>query len=261
MRLWLAARLRSLLARRGLQLRRVPSSLARSREAELRLRLEHVVAHHLVHHQPTDFFFIQVGAFDGVANDPLHDLIVRFQWRGVLLEPQPEAFQALTATYRGQPQLSLVNAAIADRSGFRPLYKLRRGAPGLPSWAPQVASFRRETVVKHGDVIRGIEDLVESELVPCISFDDLPLPGAATTIDLLQIDAEGSDFEVIQWFHASGRKAHIVAFEHKHLSRREHADCVTFLIERGYSVGLDAGDSIAYLGGGAGAAAGGRQRP
>jgi FkbM family methyltransferase len=197
MRHWLATRLRAGLAHFGLQLRRLPSPLARCREAELRLRLEHVIAHHLLHHQPIDFFFIQVGAFDGLANDPLHDLIVRFKWRGILLEPQQEAFKALAATYHDQPQLSLVNAAIAERSGFRPLYKLRRGAPDLPAWAPQVASFRRETVVKHGDVIRGIEDLVETELVPCVSFDDLPLPAAAT-VDLLQIDAEGSDFEVIR---------------------------------------------------------------
>jgi FkbM family methyltransferase len=242
--------LKASLARFSLQLRRLPAPLLRQREAELRLTLEHVLAHHLVQQvvqqAPEDFFFVQVGAFDGLANDPIHDFVVRFKWRGILLEPQKEAFAALSATYGDQPQLTLLNAAVAAESGLRPLYKIRGGRPDLPSWAPQVASFRRDTVVKHGDVIPDIESLVETELVSCVRFDELPLP-PSKTIDLLQIDAEGGDFEIIQLFQAAGLKAHIIAFEHKHLSHREHADCVSSLVERGYAVGLDGGDSIAYL--------------
>lgn len=233
------------LGRFSLQLRRLPTPLARHREAELRPRLEHLIAHHLVQHAPEDFFFIQVGAFDGLANDPIHDFIVRFKWRGILLEPQREAFAALEATYADQPQLTLLNAAVAAETGLRPLYKIRGGRPDLPAWAPQVASFRRDTVVKHGDVIPDIESLVETELVACVRFAELPVP-PSRAIDLLQVDAEGGDFEVIRLFHEAGLEAHILSFEHKHLSRREHADCVAFLIERGYVVGLNGGDSIAY---------------
>jgi FkbM family methyltransferase len=223
----------------------MPSVLAGNPAAELRLKLDHVVAHHLALHRPEDFFFVQVGAFDGLTNDPLHSLIVRFKWRGILLEPQPAAFAALAANYRDQPQLILRNAAIAEKSGPRTLYKLRGDVPGLPDWAPQLASFRRETLAGHGDVIPGIEDLIETEVVECLSFDDLPLPETAV-IDLLQVDAEGSDFKVIQWFLAGGRKSHIIAFEHKHLSRCEYADCVALLIARGYAVGLDGSETIAY---------------
>lgn len=245
LRFWLIERLRAGLGRCGLQLRRLPGPLARRRDAELRLTLGHVIARHLLRRRSEDFFFIQVGAFDGLANDPIHDLVVALGWRGILLEPQQDAFRALAATYRDQPQLILRNAAIAEQAGSRPLYKIRGGAPGLPSWAPQIASFRREVVAKHGDVIRGVEERIETEEVHCVRFADLPLPESA--IDLLLIDAEGADFEIVKLFHADGRKAHIVSFEHKHLSRTEHADCVAFLIERGYDVCLDGDDSIACL--------------
>ncbi|HEX4494677.1 MAG TPA: FkbM family methyltransferase [Thermoanaerobaculia bacterium] len=235
------------LARYNLQVRRLPAPLIRQRDAELRPSLAHAIAHHLMSHQPADFFFVQVGAYDGVTNDPLHSFVTRFHWRGILLEPQAEAFAALTATYRDEPQLILRRAAVADADGHRPLYTIRRGAPGLPTWAPQLASFRRETLLAHRDVIPGIGALIATEEVACVTFDTLLAPFPGLTIDLLQIDAEGADFEIIKLFHQGGRRARIVHFEHKHLSPREHADCAAFLIERGYSVGLANGDSIALL--------------
>jgi FkbM family methyltransferase len=239
--------LKTVLARYNLQVRRLPAPLIEHREAELRPKLAYIIAHHLLHHQPADFFFIQVGAFDGLTNDPLHDLIVRFRWRGILLEPQREAFQALAANYRDQPQLILRNAAIAAACGTGRLYKIRGDAPSLPAWAPQTATFRRDVLLAHRDVIAEIDDLIESEEVECLTFDSLLAPFPGRGIDLLQIDAEGNDFEIIKMFHQNGRKAQIIHFEHKHLSRRELADCSAFLVARGYSVGLDGGDSIAYL--------------
>jgi len=237
------------LARRNLQIRRLPAPLIHNPGAELRPKLAHVIAHHLVHHQPEDFFFLQVGAYDGLTNDPLHDLVVRFGWRGILLEPQKEAFAALTANYRGQEQLLLRNAAVAATSGPRPLYKIDGNAPDLPSWATQLASFRRETILTHRDVIPRIDEFLITEEVECVTFDDLLAPFPGRTVDLLQIDAEGNDFEIIKLFHQGGRRAHIVHFEHKHLSPRELADCAALLVECGYAVGLDGGDSTAYLGG------------
>ena len=230
----------SFLAQYNVQVRRLPAPLIRHRDAELRPRLAHVIAHHLVAHQPADFFFVQVGAFDGLTNDPLHGFITRFHWHGILLEPQAEAFATLAATYHDEPQLTLRQAAVADADGRRPLYKIRRDAPGLPAWAPQLASFRLETLLTHRDVIPGIDDLIQTEEVECLTFDTLLAPFPGRTIDLLQIDAEGADFEIIKMFLQGGRRAHIIHFEHKHLSRREQADCAAFLVERGYSVGSTA---------------------
>ncbi len=241
----LVRRLRALLARRGLQLSRRPPTLLGRPEAELRLSLDHVIAHHLLVHRPEGFSFVQVGAFDGLANDPIHDLVVRLGWRGVLLEPQRDAFDALVATYAGRPGLVLRNAAVAAESGRRPLYRIR-SAPGLPDWAPQVASFRREVVLAHRDVIPNVEALIEVEEVECVGFDEILEPLGGGTLDLLQIDAEGEDFEIVKLFHAGGRRAHIVHFEHKHLSAGDRDACCRLLIELGYQVALEGTDAIAY---------------
>jgi len=244
----LGAWLRRALAGRGLQVRRLPRALLDDQEAELRLALDHVVAHHLARSLPGEFFFVQVGAFDGRHNDPLHDLVVRHRWRGLLVEPQREAFHDLVQTYADQPQLVLRNVAVAERSGSRELFKIARHREGLPYWAAQLASFQRETLLAHRDVIPDIEELIEIEIVECTTFEDVLAPLAPERIDLLQIDAEGFDDELVRLFHATGRTAEILCFEHKHLGRRRHDACCADLVERGYRLALSGPDTIAYRG-------------
>jgi FkbM family methyltransferase len=238
--------LRSALAAAGLQIRRWPAPLIFHREAELRIGLEHVISHDLWRHPRQDFFFIQVGAFDGRANDPLREIVMEHGWRGILVEPQREVFRELEKNYGDQPGLVLRNVAVAGVSGPRTLYKLRTGDAALPPWAGQLASFRREVVLKHGDVIPDIASRIETETVECLTFEDLLAPVRPDHIDLLQVDAEGYDFEILKLFHGAGLRARIIGFEHKHLSRPERNACVEHLISLGYRVALDGPDAVAY---------------
>ena len=48
---------------------------------------------------PNDFFFIQVGSSDGITNDPIHDYIVKYKWKGILVEPVEYLFNRLLRTY------------------------------------------------------------------------------------------------------------------------------------------------------------------
>ncbi|MDP2593822.1 MAG: hypothetical protein Q8P36_00575 [bacterium] len=59
-----------------------------------------------------DFFFVQIGAHDGVHGDPIHEYVVKYNLAGVVVEPQPDVFKKLLETYRGTA-VSCVNAAIA----------------------------------------------------------------------------------------------------------------------------------------------------
>jgi len=238
--------LRTAFATAGLQIRRWPAPLVRRREAELRIDLEYVIAHYLWRHPRDDFFFIQVGAFDGVTNDPLRDLVRAHRWQGILVEPQREAFRELEKNYGGQPGIVLRNVAVADTSGPRTLYKLRAGEAGLPYWAHQLASFRREVILSHGDVIPDIARKIEEETVDGLTFEDLLAPAPSRRIDLLQIDAEGFDFEILKLFHGAGLRAHVIGFEHKHLSRPERDASVEHLIALGYRVALDGPNAVAY---------------
>src|SRR5665213_3125000 len=103
------------LRKRGIQVKRLPPVLIQKPdEVILDLTLEHLVARHMLAPAP-DFFFVQIGAFDGLSQDPLHDLIVRYDWAGILVEPQDRYFQTLRATYANRPRLTLRNVAVGER--------------------------------------------------------------------------------------------------------------------------------------------------
>jgi FkbM family methyltransferase len=228
------------------RLERAPKALLGRRERELTPSLEHVAAHRMLE-RDVAFFFVQIGAFDGVSGDPLHRLIVRHGWRGVLAEPQREHFERLEDTYRRQPGLTLRQVAVADRRGVRTLYTV---APrdDHPQWAPQVASFDRAQVMRHAGSMPGLAERVQPVQVHCVTLDDLLGEAPDGVVDLLQIDVEGYDAELIRMLDLERWQPAIVRFEHKHLSRRDHDAAVQRLLDHDYRVGIEpGGETLAIL--------------
>src|ERR1035438_3422409 len=55
--------------------------------------------HYLLATRGDQLSFIEVGANDGEFDDPLREYIVKYPWKGVLIEPQPDVFERLKANY------------------------------------------------------------------------------------------------------------------------------------------------------------------
>jgi FkbM family methyltransferase len=204
--------------------------LARSHEPfllvdrpELRVTslLPYVAADYLVRHG--ELTFLQIGAFDGVADDDLRTVIDHYECRGVLVEPQPGAFEKLQKTYRDYPHVTLLNAAIDRVSGTRDFY--------MPSSRSSVvSSFDRAHLIKHGVPA---EDIVVEKL-PCLTVSDALKKGGLERVDLLQIDAEGYDYEILKSIDYRRLKPAIVRFEFAHFSRRDLDNCLQMLSGHGY---------------------------
>jgi FkbM family methyltransferase len=234
------------LRKRGIQVKRMPPLLSQRPDMILDVTLERLVAHHLLVPDP-DFYVVQIGAFDGRTQDPLHDLIMRYGWAGVLVEPQARFFQALCSTYADQPRLTIRNVAVGERDEVRPFYRVKEG-PTIPKWAAQLASFDPTTILRHDDGRIRLEENLVCEQVQCVCFESL----LADTehVDLLQIDAEGYDGTLIRLFDFEHWHPSIVQFEHKHLSLWEHDAAMQRLVEHGYRVAAGPIDTVAYRNGG-----------
>lgn len=236
--------LRSLLIRQGYKLVRAPRALSSLREGDLVVGFDHVIKGYLSDlEKPSDFFFVQVGAFDGVSGDPVHGFVKRFGWQGVLVEPQHEAFEKLRANYQGSPGLRFENAAISQESGTMELFRVATANSNSPAWAGQVASFNRLNVEKHAR--KWNLGKVEAVEVKAISFADLAQKYSIAVIDLLQIDTEGFDFEVIKMVDFDRLPPAIIHYEHCHLGKENAEASFRFLIERGYRVSVGETDTIA----------------
>jgi FkbM family methyltransferase len=236
--------MRSVLSKYNYEVVRKPDILRRFPSAELAVSLDFVLADYL--RKRSDVSFVQIGGFDGRSGDPLFPYVTRFHWKGLIVEPQSDAFETLRANYSGEPQVVLENVAVAEREGTRTLWRIRRGVEGLPSWAPQLASFDRDTVARHRAQIPNIDELIEGNEVRCMTFDALVVKSGLRKIDILQIDVEGYDFEILKLVDFKRHKPSIIHYEHAHLSPDDREACLELLVRHGYKIGIETYDTIAY---------------
>jgi FkbM family methyltransferase len=179
-----------------------------------------------------EFTFIQVGAFDGITNDPLRKYITTCGWKGVVIEPQPKAADRLRELYGGNNHLVVLQAAVDSESGRRILYTA--DAPNAPSWVGGLASFQKDNIIKHSDLIPGLENMIREVSIDCVTFDKVLAFLPTQQIDLLQIDTEGADGYILSLFPLESVRPAIIHWEVKHLSMAQREDCLEYLVRFGY---------------------------
>jgi FkbM family methyltransferase len=202
-----------------------------------------------------EVFFIQIGAFDGISNDPLHAYIKAHGWRGVLVEPQAAPFEQLKENYRGQDQFAFVNAAIAEADGMTDFYVVR-DAENLPPWSQKIASLKKDNVLKHREGlpeygvrvgIGDIDERMEAVQVEALTFATLAKRCGVERVDLLQVDAEGYDARILAQVDFERFRPAIVRYEHMHLSQEEQEATLRLLREWGYLIVIGFTETLAYL--------------
>ena len=190
----------------------------------------------------SEFFFVQVGASDGVTNDPLYALITRHNLRGICVEPLPSSFSRLQHTHAGNPNVTLENAAIAESDGSVKLVAPEGYDARL--YIAQKSSLRPECVRKHF----GKQARLREIEVAGLTFASLCRKHAVKAISLLQVDTEGFDYEVIRQSLAVGILPDAIHYESLHLTKREMEFCRLLLRANGYRLIESTVDTLAWKG-------------
>jgi len=185
---------------------------------------------------------LQVGACDGVNNDPIYHHVVKGFTRAILVEPNPFAFARLQKTYAGLPKVTLIQTAIGEHDGEAHLYRVKNSnqmdSEGLSF---QVASFYPEHLERHGHKPHDIERIS----VPCRSLQSLVAELGLPKIDLLQVDAEGFDAAVVRMALKMPVRPDCINFEHVHLRAVDRKPLFDLLKTNGYLLGYDASNIFA----------------
>lgn len=192
--------------------------------------------------------FLQVGANDGHRFDPINPYVTTYGWRGVLVEPVPSNFRALQKTYGKNAQLILRQAAVDTVTGQRNIYHLREDLPGpVPDWLWGLASFNRDHLWNAIQPLGWDETAIACRPVPTIQWKDLwqLLPGPQC--DILVIDTEGFDITLLRSADLGARRPKLIHFEHSHVTATERLTFYGELIELGYDLASDRGDTTAWL--------------
>ncbi len=180
-------------------------------------------------------FLIQIGANDGITEDPIHRLLTKFpriDWNGILIEPQKEDFNKLIKNYENFTGFTMANIAITKRSGPIKLYTPKTQFRN-ETWSTLLGSLVPERGLMREHMKN---NTFEVEVVEGVTFDDILEKHNVLSVDLLQIDTEGYDYEIIKTIDFGRVKPKIINFERKNLRADERKKVYELLWSRGYTI-------------------------
>lgn len=194
------------------------------------------------------FYFIQIGAHDGVKHDPIHQFILKYNWVGVLIEPIPEYFEKLKQTYSKFKNLTLLNVAISENSGWRTMYGVSSRAPKL-IWelARTKDSFSKKVLMRRTWYIPFLSRYVISKKIRCSTLSKIYLSSKINHVDFLVIDTEGYDYEILKQVNFKNLRPKFIYYEHLHLSDNDTKASRSLLLENGYAISNDYKNTFAYV--------------
>jgi FkbM family methyltransferase len=195
--------------------------------------------------------FIQIGANDGLRNDPVRPLVIRDDWQGVLVEPLPTVFPLLQRNYAylGREGLVFLNAAVAAGEGDSLEFWsfdddfLDRQPLELRLDYLRKASFVRDHVAGFLPAEVDPAEVLTSVPVPCLALEDVlktHLP--RHPLHLVAIDAEGYEAELIPAIDFQAVPCEAVFYESEHLGQADGGRIRDHLTSHGFTIqplGLD----------------------
>jgi FkbM family methyltransferase len=201
-----------------------------------------------------DVFFLEIGAMDGIAFDPLYDAVLKHGWGGLLVEPLPDLFAQLSRTYAGRKGIILENIAIADTTGSMTMTRVKPDAVAqglVPSWAKGMSSLfeDRNGLAGHrisGEDFEKIRPHIMRETVRCDTLDNILRKHDIAKVDILQIDVEGYDYHVLKQVDFSRFRPTVIRMEWCNLPQNEKQSSRDLLRRWGYRMAEVEFDLIAW---------------
>jgi FkbM family methyltransferase len=205
------------------------------------------------------FTIVQIGAYVGdSANDPLSPFLHAQSSRdgrslALLVEPVRPYFEELRRNYSGLRFVRFENVAVAEETGVRDFYRLAvdPAEHGFPDWLSQLGSLRADRMTHLWDAHErepAMRDFYLAhrivERVECVTFHALLERHGIGDLDLLQMDAEGYDYEILRTLDFGRVRPRFVNYE-RELLGPEEAACRALMREAGYVLFDSGKDTLA----------------
>jgi FkbM family methyltransferase len=160
---------------------------------------------------------IQIGSFKGnTSNDAVFQSITK-NTRAMFIEPVPSYFDALKKNYGEKypgNKFVYINKAIGTEKGTVPIYypSSKNDFTKLPWWIEQCSGFNPNHFKDHG-----YDVLLEKLDVSVIPFNDIVSIFQIKTIDYLETDTEGYDYDILMSIDFEKILPKRIGFEHLHM--------------------------------------------
>lgn len=204
----------STLRKKGYEIRKAPSSFFKP------IPIFDLAVNCLMTRNGENLSFIQVGANDGKFGDPLRKYILKYNWNGVFIEPQPDIYEELLLNYKQvEKELYFENLAISSNSEsislFRPFIKEASNYSKSAIKKSSIASTDPTITARQMGISKSE---LEEIKVATITLNKIVKKYQLSKLDILQIDTEGYDWEVLKTLNLKETLPYIIQFEHGHMN-------------------------------------------
>lgn len=191
--------------------------------------------------QSPTFYFIQVGAHDGVRFDSLYQNLTEYNVHGIVIEPIQKYYNRLAMNYEDYLHVIPLNIALHATEKKSTLHFVDPMASiNLPAWSAGIGSF----IASHHQKSNLPDEYIISQEVECKHLMEVINENNVQHIDLLQIDVEGYDFEILKMLNFNHIKPKLIKYEYVNLSENDKEASIVLLQTHGYKMYFEAGDAI-----------------
>ena len=164
-----------------------------------------------------NFGLVVIGAHSGVW---LTLLFEEYQNQNILLvEPVPYNITLLKENTTKYKNISIETSAVSEKNQIKKFYYVKPDAVKKlgKHWASGIGSFDKQHILNHKYKRFMVSDTdIEEVDVQYLTFSDLIEKYSISSINLLQIDVEGAEFEILNSIDFEKIEIKKIIFEFKH---------------------------------------------
>ena len=165
----------------------------------------------------SNFGLVVIGAHSGIW---LTSLLEKYKEQSILLvEPVPHNIQQLKENISKYKDIKIETSAVSSKNEVKKFYFVKPESVKTlgKHWASGIGSFDKQHILNHKNKRFTVEnsDIDEIE-IQYLTFTDLVNKYSITSIEMLQIDVEGAEYQILNSIDFIKISIQKIIFEFKH---------------------------------------------
>ena len=165
----------------------------------------------------SNFGLVVIGAHSGIWLTPL---LEKYKEQSILLvEPVPHNIQELKENISKYKDIKIETSAVSSKNEVKKFYFVKPESVKKlgKHWASGIGSFDKQHILNHKNKRFKVEnsDIEEIE-IQYLTFTDLVKKYSITSIEMLQIDVEGAEYQILNSIDFTKISIQKIIFEFKH---------------------------------------------
>ena len=165
----------------------------------------------------SNFGLVVIGAHSGIW---LTSLLEKYKEQSILLvEPVPHNIQELKENISKYKDIKIETSAVSSKNEVKKFYFVKPESVKKlgKHWASGIGSFDKQHILNHKNKRFKVENSdIEEIKIQYLTFTDLVNKYSITSIEMLQIDVEGAEYQILNSIDFIKISIQKIIFEFKH---------------------------------------------